>query len=210
MSIRSQRGDTLIEVLLSITVLAVLITISSAVMTRGLGTALNSLDKTNVDSIINGQVAILRNIQARAAAGTDVVSWDKVKKLTADNNTSGNGLYYADTASSSGHLGTANTDGCTPGIAGYENALFYFDPSSDDVFTPVKYFPSGLQSNSLTRQGTVPKPGDGIWIEGYKDFSSNNADVYTFYVKACWASVYSTSVNVPNQAKTSVRLYEPY
>lgn len=191
-----QRGDTLIEVLLAIAVLGAIVTISLSVMNRGFGIAQNSLDRSNTQAIINGQAAILRSIHNRG----DTELWLEVLKRVAASPAD-----YVTTSGVASRNGIPGADGCSSGVTAPEKALFYFDSTSDTPLTPVSYYPlETFQANYLKRRGTTPAAGNGIWIEGYKEYSDK--DFYVFYIKSCWDSVYGSS-SVPNQSKTVVRLY---
>lgn len=198
---KAEQGDTLIEVLVAIAILGAIIAISYTVMSRGFASAQNALDRTNTQAIMNGQAAMLRAAQAAAMRSDDPAvtkAWADIKAKVPTNTLE----YAAAPPANSGQIGAINASGCissfTPGAS---NRHFFMDPTSAQVST---------NTVNTTRVGTVPKAGDGIWIEGHTYTSgSPNQNVYVFYIKACWNPVYGEGSDVKSEAKTVVRLYAP-
>jgi len=201
---KSQRGDTLIEVLVAIAVLGALIAVAYAVMNRGFASTQNSLDRTSTQALINGQASMLRAAHARAANG-DSTSWDAIVALVPTGVSS-----YTSPSSDPTANGKAVIDGCTSSFSNFDQWNFYFDVNRTDGIDPMlpKKIDYGATPD-LARKGTTPKLGDGIWVEGHGYKPGVNEDLYVFYIKSCWMPTYSAGNNVSSQAKTVVRLYAP-
>lgn len=187
---RRQSGDTLIEVLVAIAVLGAIITIAYGVMNQGFATAQNSLDRTNAQNVMNGQAALLRAAHKRASNGNPAYWNAIVSRLQS---------------------GAQVADGCASGARAN---LFFLNP--DTAYNPAAPATSGPLAPQLypttvplVRQGTVARPGDGMWIELYREGAAADGYTYTFYIKSCWDATFGDGSSVQRQAKTIVRLYEP-
>ena len=193
---RLQRGDTIIEVLLAIGVLAVLIVTTYTVMTRSLGMTFNSLDRTNTQAVMNGQVNMLRAAHAKYI---DPSSSDAEKQPWRDIV-----LKVRNTQSESAADKTNRNNGCAFGVSVANT--FYFRSSNATLATATN-------NVRQATTGAIPTPGDGLWIEGYlmtRDSGGSIVNnVYTFYVKSCTSPIYGDGSDINRQAKTAVRLYAP-
>ncbi|OYW85809.1 hypothetical protein B7Z17_01620, partial [Candidatus Saccharibacteria bacterium 32-49-10] len=110
-SSRRERGDTLVEVLLSITILAVAITAAYTIMSRMFAVGMVSLERSQTQAILNGQAAMIRDAQRRA--NTFPQDWNAIK--------------------ASALTGTPNPDGCSGtrsgGINSPSTRWFFLDPA---------------------------------------------------------------------------------
>lgn len=180
-----QRGDTIIEVLFAMTILAMVVTITINLMNNGFASMMSSMDRTNVQAIMNGQAALLRASRDKAVEG-DTAGWNAIK-----NSVTAPPLGYS-------NIGTPAVSGCTPA-----GKRFYFDPGAAEPWEPVD-----RTGSPTKRAGTYPVAGDGIWIEAYKidpDGVGTQPNYYDFYIKSCWRGYGS---NIDQEAKVIVRLYE--
>lgn len=176
-----EQGDTIIEVLLAMTVLATVLTICISLMNYGLSLALSSMDRTNVQALMNGQAALLRVARDRAQEGDP--NWTEI---TTD---------YANTPPVTGE---PNSRAC---IGTQATNRFYLDPEDPTPWEPKA-------ASSVKRTGSYPTVGDGMWIEAYKidpDGAGPLSARYDFYIKSCWST---SGSNVDQEAETVVRLYE--
>jgi prepilin-type N-terminal cleavage/methylation domain-containing protein len=207
-SVKSERGDTLIEVLVAIAVLGALITVAYAVMNRGFASTQNSLDRTTTQAMINGQASMLRAAHARAANG-DPTAWNAIVALVPPKQVASVNTYVTPPSDPTAN-GQPVIDGCASSFSSYDQWNFYFDVNRTDGVDPMvpKKVDYGA-TPSLPRKGTTPKLGDGLWIEGHGYQPGVNEDLYVFYIKSCWAPTYSSGNNVTSQVKTVVRLYAP-
>ena len=206
---KSQTGDTLIEVLLAMGVLSILITLSYAVMTRGFSLVQSSLDRTNTQALINGQASMLRAAHDMAIDGVNPVYWNEIKAKVPTEATTPSP--YISAATEAGAVGKQVGDGCSSSFTNYTSWNFYFDLYRTDGQNPLhpKTLGYNIASPSLLRVGTMPKAGDGLWIEGHTyTQASTKKKLYVFYIKSCWVSPYTTQGSTNSQEKTTVRLYD--
>lgn len=200
--VRKDSGDTLIEVLVAMTALSVVITLSYAVMTRSFAQGQVSLERTATQGMVAGQISMLRDIFARhelslAEMGTDTSGgWATI---------AGDYMTNVDLSVPTGAqiLESARATTCGSNVDDTDK-LFYLDPEgADDASIGLIPF---SDENGFIRQGTFPKYGDGMWIEGYRITPSSTArPYYDFYVKACWDAAISGDRQV---LVTNVRFYE--
>lgn len=197
---RSERGDTLIEVLIAIASLSLIVTICYSVMTRGFAQGQIALERTTTQGMVSGQIATLRDIFSRhellKQKGNEDPDWQKIVDVdgysnSIDPDTLNTSLQSARLACS---LGTAN------------HKAFYFDPNAPTPTTPKSFI---LTESGVHRVGSAPAYGDGMWIEAYKvDASGDDArPYYIFFVKTCW----DASISGEEQSMVmNVRFYETY
>ncbi len=184
----SQKGDTIIEVLIAMAILSIVVTTCYSIMNRTYAYALVSFERTTTQAMLSGQAAMLRDAQTRFidAKGASPASDDWNDIVGTD------GFVKA-----VGSPASAATDtGCVPPESGVD--AFYFDPSADTTE------PKDYTDMMYVRQATSPTYGDGMWIEGYK-VTSGSGSYYEFYIKSCWDSPYG---EVQQAMRTTVRLYE--
>lgn len=176
-----ERGDTLVEVLLSVVVLSVVIVGAITMMARGLANMQTSVGHTQVRLSIAGQTEMLRYLRdgyLQNPQGTVGQLWMSLF--------SGSAPYANTTQSAYGACAV------TTGKRG-----FYLDQSSGNVV--VTAFDPALQPT------IIATPGRGLWIEATR--SNNVAPAYVnFQLRGCWPGIGS---NPQQQAVTVVRLYDP-
>lgn len=154
-----QRGDTLVEVLMSIVILSIVIVGAITMMTRGLIASLVATEHTQSRFQISQQTELLHYlrdgyIQDKTSALAR--AWTNVITNYANNNDS----TYGDCAVSLG-----------------KNA-FYLDQA--DLANIVKTY------NPMIKPQTSAIAGQGLWVEATN--SSGATPAYTdFQVHACWA-----------------------
>lgn len=180
MAFNPQRGDTLVEVLMSIVILSVIIVGAITMMTRGLQAAQVSLEHTQVSFQANGQIELLhylRDSYLQSSSGTPGTAW-----LNITNN-------YADT-----NLSTYGNCAVSPSKVG--RAFFLTRPVAGDVQVAT-YNPNV--------PATFATPGSGLWIEATR--SSGIAEAYVdFQVRGCWIGPGGSG---NQQTISTVRLYDP-
>ena len=188
----TERGDTLVEVLLAITLMSVAITATYSIMTRMFATGMVAQERSQTQALMNGQAALIRDAQRR---GDD--DWTAIVDHAVDRTS----------------LSEVSGDGCTATTYGGQNSpstrWFYMDPAGATGVAGFKTFKGDNSSNSLLpsmpRKASFPRIGDGLWAETVK-YTTSGQVYYDIYIKACWDSSYS---NIRQQMKTIVRLYEP-
>jgi len=188
------KGDTIIEVLLAITVFSLVAIATITIMNQGVNTTQRALEITQVRQQIDSQVDAL---QAAHQAYSVLPDGEKVnsewKKIISTNG-------GANTTSIN------DTTGC-PAQSQMTGDLFIMDTTtatlldssalksitSDDV--PVVY--SQLYDGAAY----------GLWIERVKYSKPGFLSAYDFRVRACWVAAGMTITN-PMQIETTVRLYD--
>lgn len=183
--VRKQRGDTLVEVLMSTVILSLVIVGAITVMARGLKAAQLSVEHTQVRLQINAQLQILRYLRdgyisdASSNAGQ---KWSAIFTATQG---------YANTtpAAYNDATGTCNVTSGKTGFyltqAGGNVAINQFNPAS----APVSY----------------AVPGQGLWIE-----MTRSTGIFPAYVdillRGCWSGIGDST---DQSAVTAIRLYDP-
>lgn len=173
------RGDTLVEVLMSLTVLGIVIVGAITIMSRGLGAAQTALEHSQVRLLINGQYEMLRQLRdayVRDPASPLGIVWHSIVAGSNANLPS-----YGDDCAI-----TANKVGTTFYLQQVGSTIARTSYSSPSI-------PAGL-----------PTPGDGFWIEPSKS-TSFSPPYIDFVVRACWQGIGGTD----QRTVTAVRLYDP-
>lgn len=196
----AQRGDTLIEVLLSIVVLSAVVIGTIAFMNRGHAMVLDSLERSEVTALMTEQSEMLQYIR-----NTYDESSAAARSVPPAN------LWAHSDASVTGNLMSKVTSGATAANCEVNSSPFYlkksFDGSNKLVVSVEDFDESTRNEFSPNFVSTFARPGDGLWIEAERPASgSGGIDYVDFHIKACWRS----SGNGPKaEARTVVRLYEP-
>ncbi len=210
MHVRRERGDTLIEVLVAVTVLSLVVTLCYTVMTRGFSYGQVALERNVTQNMVNGQISILRDIYARQSEAVrsgnsgSVEDWNLVASRVVDDNgllAGGSPLRPSGpTGARTVALNNANT------ACQRNSGAFYFGVNDEGVLqTTPTALPDIVPPASPVRAATYPNYGDGMWIEGYKLQENSGGVYYDFYVKACWdAAIGSQRQSI----LTTVRFYE--
>lgn len=194
MSIRVlEKGDTIIEALLAITIFSLVAVGSLALMNKGSATAQRALEITAVRHQIDNQAELLRYINNAYLSNPSIDSdekdkWNEIRKADAN---IGNAIGPIDISSGACPALTSNspfvltfgTDEVQ--LVGLNASNFKKDPAS---FAQLRLSPT-VQS-------------DGLWIEAKKLSGNNYID---FYIRSCWQTI---GQKVPMTIQTIVRLYD--
>lgn len=196
----ASRGDTIIEVLLAITIFSMVSIGTMTIMNQGTNAAQRSLEITLVRQQIDAQAEALRAAQQVAAGNEGVgTAWSKI--ATKDS------------------TGTYKEEAC-PDQTAVPPKSFIMDARSAKAFrmpeNPSE--PSWMEDiNAITSPpyAKVEYPGGGspksygMWIEReYKagDPAISLPAIYSFTVNACWMGA---GLTTPLRLETVVRLYDP-
>lgn len=184
---RKQAGDTLVEVLIATAILSLAMAGALTAMSYGQGIALRSVERTEVQGLLNSQLSYLRYARDQAIAN-DPALWDAIK------------LKATSSVPASGSV-------CNGTRPVYTNSsMFYIQESTAAVPTPsVVGYPMSSPGVPTAASGT-PTPGSGIWIDAVKGGTVPNPEYIDFYVKACWSPASGT---VAQESRTVMRLYVP-
>lgn len=202
--LRSQAGDTLIEVLFAFSVLSLVIVGALTIMNEGSIASQRSLETTLVRNEVDSQATAIRFLHDAYVAqfkpnttydpATPAGQWSLMSQsLTATS------------ASSFGTAATCPTPPSNSFIIDPVNAKFI--PGSTSVLVPAE---TTAQVTYDTSSGLL-KQAQGIWIEAIRsptesDVNKKNTRYIDFHIYACWAS---PGRGAPMTIGTIVRLYEP-
>lgn len=187
----SERGDTLIEVLLAIAILSLVTIGTFSLMNRGISESQNSLERSQVRTSINAQAELLTYLRdqhaAAIASGANpsvypASLWSAIT-TKATNNTSATPSSYNQCSSVMPNSFSLRFDSAV-------NRYSVDDFSAANLATP-----------------TLATPGAGMWIEPKASPVSTNPayqKFIDFYIKACWDPIASST---KQNMSSVVRLY---
>lgn len=218
-----QRGDTMIEVLLAVTIFSVVAVTGLTIMNQGSAASQRSLEITLVRNEMEAQATALRFMYDAALAQKSSASYDS----TSVSPTSPAGRWDAILA-----LRKSSTVGATP-FADMTNGIscirpstitnaFVVNPRTATLYTysdnPTRWTTAPVFSRVRFDQPTPGNPHptgirnvEGIWVEAVRRDAAPIGGVtvpgYTdFHIRACWSTVGQAQ---PVTLGTIVRLYEP-
>lgn len=195
------KGDTIIEVLLAITVFSAVAVGALAVMNRTVAVAQQSLELTQVRQQIDAQAELLRYLHsARTSSSATTAPWNDLRARAVSNQ---------DATITPGALDADNR--CRP-IGSLPNS-FVIHPTnisivSLDQSTYVPYAPTYAK---VEPNGTSAL-ASGLWVQAkyVRESAASNPEqrggYIDFYVQACWDVV---GASLPKTISTTVRLYDP-
>lgn len=204
LQIKNNRGDTLIEVLLAITVLSLVIVMAMSLMNQGTTASIRSLQITVVRQEIDNQAEALRYLNTAFVAayspeqplvpGSAAAEYagilSRIKDNQKVNEFNGNQPTCTEAPEGSFFMNVRNAkkvdrSNSSMAVAETYSQLVYPD------HTPV-----GVKS-------------EGLWIEAVRSVEKTAGvdNSYTdFHIRACW---YAPGVAMPMNIGTIVRLYDP-
>lgn len=174
-----QTGDTIIEVLLGVTLFSMVAVSALTIMNRGMAVAQRSLEITLVRQHIDAQAEMLQYIHHKANSGRPEYAavWNNLPKNDVAKEVIGSGKKECPTNFSNGEFALRPTAGSIARVSRYLSPATYAQQSGEDSYG------LGVQ---LVR------------VEGGR--------AYDAYIQACW---YTPSSSVPMTIGTIVRLYDP-
>lgn len=189
-----QQGDTIIEVLLAITIFSLVSVGAMTVMNQGTNAAQRALEVTQVRQQIDAQVDMLRAVQQEYTVNPDksTSTWQTVKAA-------GGGTTWTD-------------DTKCPSSPADVPGSFALNTRTAKVLGGTDWLKPMNSVNAPSHAKVIYDSGDdgtsyGIWIES-SQVTSNPllTRAYDFTVNACWETV---GTGVPARLETIVRLYDP-
>lgn len=177
----SERGDTLVEVLVAIALLGVVIAAAMRMMTVGQAAILNNVERTQVQSQMTSQLNMIRYARdeyfraERQPMSPGARDWMGIMNYVSPE--------------------LINPDGCSQAREGFWLDTARFDGAAEDQVAVRPYGQSVPE--------TVATPGDGLWVEARRQGNENYVD---FVIKSCWST---SNSNGQQEAKTAMRLYVP-
>lgn len=200
-------GDTLIEVLFSITVFSLLAVGGLSIMNQGLAAAQKSLEITLVRNEIDSQAEILRFLNysyissfkpgAVHSPYTAAGRWEGALRGAASLATNNPTTDLSFCPNSYGELNSRRNNSF---ILNKETGSFV-QLNATNFKRPDTYARIDLADSSVI--------SNGVWIEAVRPTTSNdssNASYIDFHIRACWDS---PGQSIPATLGTIVRLYEP-
>lgn len=203
---RSQKGDTLIEVLFAFTILSMVIVGAMSIMNQGTIAAQRALETTLVRGQIDAQATTLRFLHDAYVAKfqPNFTTYDAATPA---------GQWFAMTGAISAPSSTsfANLTTCPTPPAGRS---FILDAANAKykALDPTIGIPSVTYSQvTYDPVSGVLDKAQGIWIEAVRSVSSGDANqdntrYIDFHIMACWDN---PGQGPPMTIGTIVRLYEP-
>lgn len=181
----SERGDTLVEVLIATAILGAAIVGGLTIMNFGYSIASNAVERTQVEATMNSQLSLIRYARDGYLRANQQAT-DPASRLWVQIN-------------SKATTGVSSETVCTGSTPAPTNGFYVRDDFATlgNTGSVVDY--SGTVANGLAR------PGTGMWVEARKSRDADTTVKYIdFYVKACWEAVGS---NPQQEARTVMRLY---
>lgn len=187
-----ERGDTLVEVLMAFSILALVAVSAFAVMNRGVGEAQNALERSQVRSFATQQVELLTYLRdqytlALASGGSTATYpanlWVQIQTRGISNRST------APTAVSE----------CSNVMS---NSFYLSRNSATNVIELTPFTATNLSTPTLAR------PGAGMWIEPIASTSTGHLAYQKYvdlYIKACWDPA---AGDTKQNLSTVVRLYD--
>lgn len=203
LGVKYQRGDTIIEVLLAITVFSMLAVGAIAIMNQGINSAQRSLEITQVRQQIDAQAEALRYIHQTYINGlsdgslSDGVTseWEKLReKAVGVSDFGANGSISCLSIPQQAFILNARTASID------DNAPISMSDTPGNGVTPPAYAQLVYGLDRLYAYG--------VWIEAKKDDGSTagNVGYIDFHIRACWESPGNSPAITLG---TIVRLYDP-
>lgn len=209
---RSEKGDTLIEVLFAITVFSLVVVSGLALMNQGSAASQRALETTLVRQQIDNQAETLRFLHESYVTNYQR-GYASNPNLTVNGPA---GQYYA-------IVNHVNATGATSASALNDGAStcktppsgsFVLNTRTATTVTNPTIFKPAITYAQLTFDATNPitlSGSEGIWIEAVRSANSSdpaqsNSGFIDFHIRGCWDA---PGVSVPINLGTIVRLYEP-
>lgn len=193
---RFNRGDTLIEVLLGVTVFSLIAIGGMSIMNQGTATAQRTLEVNMVRQEIDSQAETLRFMHAAHINSLGSISSSVWRDEILPNRISGNATTF----------GTLSPEGAC--VATHPTESFILNTRTATVHRQAVMQLAETYSQLRYDGFTASSPlmsAQGIWIEPVA--GTYGGSTYTdFHIRACWES---PGQGVPSTLGTIVRLYEP-
>ena len=184
------RGDTLIEVLLAVSIFSMLAIGVITVMSQGTHAAQRALEITLVRQQIDAQAEALR--AAQQSATIDPTVWDDVTGATTSERPTSDSC----PAEPTDVPGAFAMNARTATRLNSANWLESLEAAGAPVYAQIDYAPADPQSY-------------GIWIERTAHPAAGTTPAaYDFRIRACWFGI-GMPADTPMRLETIVRLYDP-
>lgn len=183
---RRESGDTLVEILIATGIMGMAIVGALAAMSFGQGIALNAVERTEVQGLMNSQLSYLRYARDMKIQNKSDPVWDAIVPLATTS--------------------AIPSNTCNGTRPVYRDNMFYINEFTTSPVASQSLVAYPLVSPGVPKASTLrATPGDGIWIEA-RSGGSNPAAYIDFYVKACWSPTGGATMQ---ESRTVMRLYVP-
>lgn len=215
-------GDTIIEVLFSITIFSMIAIGGLTIMNQGMNAAQRSLEITLVKEQIDSQAETLRYIHQSYLAAYDgrTIDTSSPAKITATNYPGAAGQWYyvsraraVSSAVSYNAIASGNQCRSLDSTAAGVQNRFVVNPKTTSVYTGTFASGSGISTYAQIRYNSANPSSinrvEGLWTQAEyhpRDVSTDTPGYYDFHIRACWHGVGDST---PTVLGTIVRLYEP-
>jgi len=199
---RTERGDTLIEVLFAVTVFSLIVVGSLALMNQGLAASQRAIEISQVRAEIDGQAEALRFVHDSYVAVYE--QGINGATLTGPARQWYN-IITSSSVSAASEFGNTSATTCTTPPA----RSFVMDTkTSAYVSTPTLFNTQPATTAKLVYGGSgALSRSEGLWVEAVRSPITTDATGYVdFHIRACWSA---PGLDRPMTLGTIVRLYEP-
>lgn len=220
MSIKTEqktlRGDTLVEVMFSIGIFALVAISVSTLMNSMLGRSQASIEIVMARSEIDAQAEAIRFVHSAYKDDKMTTVWKKIAEKAASGTVFDDSIYPM----------TENITSCealNDNNQAFKKYAFYIDTfklssnNPDDIFKTntnvASIFPriihtdieDNISKNYFDETDPSAARAEGIWVIAVKNTESN-PDYYDFYIQTCWNSL---GGSMPTTITTIFRLNNP-
>lgn len=174
------RGDTIIEVLLAVTIFSLVAVGSMVLMNRGVAMAQQSLETTLVRQQIDAQAEMLRFVHDQARADIDIYKdlWENDVNITT----------------------------VVKEIAGTTECSTTKEPNAFTLYSDIVSKQIKVSSNYAPAEIYAKTDGDQAYGISIQLARADGGRAYDAYIQACWDT---PSSSMPMTTGTIVRLYDP-
>jgi hypothetical protein len=192
---RTERGDTLIEVILSVAVLSLATVLTMALVNHSHRNLLSAINRESVRSYINTQIELLQYYHDMAVRLGGTVPANPCNRTADGQPLPSEAQVWACIESKSRDIEDLEDQ---VDVCNYGTKPFFIDITTDpqkpirepdDMVGEDRVFQSG--DDPRNPGGWIAKPGYGLWINAIErdlEDLNNPLPYYDFYIKACWTA----------------------
>lgn len=203
-SSRSDRGDTLIEVLFAVSVFSLIVVTALSIMNQGTALAQRSLETTLVRQQVDSQADTLRFLHESYVQNY----YSGITFTTTDAETSPAEEFYKIVQHVRTTGATSASEFGSTACGTPPNGSFVLNTKQAQLSTnPTLFRAPETYAQAVYSTDTVLTNSDGLWIEAVRSgASAANTGSIDFHIRACWDA---PGLEQPMNIGTIVRLYEP-
>jgi prepilin-type N-terminal cleavage/methylation domain-containing protein len=186
----SQKGDTIIEVMVALVVLGLVVVGAVTMMTRGMSMAQMAVEHSETRLEVNQQLELLRYLRSQYVAD-DTSVMGKLWKVGVVEGSNNSAFNYS--------------NGCAATPSKLSTVFFLNQDPSNPSNVLLNRYNSTTQNIDFKADNSYATAGKGVWVE-IRPSSSISPAYVDVIVRACWASI---DGGVDQQTVTAERLYDP-